>query len=199
MPDGEPRKRRRVCNLATERGHNRKERTRGKSGYRRKSAAACRKVSRRAKVAWRKRKLVRRTGTQENCRPRKEFSLTGIRMTHCTKVARRKGNIVRNKWIRAKAERGIQKVRTRYKGRKIVKGLGGGRPRYLRIRDLKKLRLESTGNLDTTFSKTTRLEIAKRIARSTAGMRKIKCWTLWRGRPSPKRKRKRRAEREPIM
>jgi hypothetical protein len=62
-------------------------RTRGNSGSRRKSAAACRKVSRRAKVAWRKRKLVRRIGTQENCGPRKEFSSAGIRMTHSAKVA----------------------------------------------------------------------------------------------------------------
>jgi hypothetical protein len=52
--------------------------------------------------------------------------------------------------------------------------------------DLKKLRLESSGNLDTIFSKTTRLEVAKRIARSIVGIRKIKCWTLWKGRPATK-------------
>jgi hypothetical protein len=113
--------------------------------------------------------------------PRKE-------MTHRAKVARRKENIFRNKWTRAKAERGIQKEWTRREGRNIVKYLDGGRPRYLRKRDLKQLRLESTGNLDTTFSKTTRLEIVKRIARSTVGVRKINCWTLWRSRPPPKRK-----------
>jgi hypothetical protein len=42
MPVGEPRKRRRVSNLATERCQKRKERTRGNHGSRRKSAAACR-------------------------------------------------------------------------------------------------------------------------------------------------------------
>jgi hypothetical protein len=52
LPLGEPRKRRRVCNLAAERRQKRKERTRGNNGSRRKSAAACRQVSRRAKVAW---------------------------------------------------------------------------------------------------------------------------------------------------
>jgi hypothetical protein len=38
-------------------------------------------------------------------------------MTHRAKMARRKGNIVRQKWTRAKAEWGIQKVRTRHEGR----------------------------------------------------------------------------------
>jgi hypothetical protein len=87
MPVGEPRKRCRVRNMAAERRQKRKERTRENRGSRRKSAAACRKVSRRAKVAWQKRKLVRRTGTQENCEPLKEFSPTGIRMIHRAKVA----------------------------------------------------------------------------------------------------------------
>jgi hypothetical protein len=121
------------------------------------SAAACRKVFRRAKVSRRKRKLFRKIRIQENCEPRKELAVARREMTHRAKVARHKGNIVKNKWTRAKAERGIEKVRTRHKGRKRVKDLGGGRPRYLRKRDLKKLRLESMGNLDTAFSKTTRL------------------------------------------
>jgi hypothetical protein len=81
MPVGEPRKRRRVRNLAAERRQKRKERTRGNCKSRRKSAAACRKVSRSAKVALRERKLVRRSGTQENYGPLKKFSPTGIRMT----------------------------------------------------------------------------------------------------------------------
>jgi hypothetical protein len=55
MPIGGPRERCRVCNLAAECHQKMKERTWGNSGSRRKSAAVCRKVSRRAKVAWRKR------------------------------------------------------------------------------------------------------------------------------------------------
>jgi type IV secretory pathway VirB4 component len=51
MPGGEPRKQSRVCNLAAECHQKRKERTWGNSESRRKSAAACRKVSRCAKVA----------------------------------------------------------------------------------------------------------------------------------------------------
>jgi hypothetical protein len=46
-----PRKRRRVCSLAAERRQKMRERTRGNRGSRRKSTAACRKLSRRAKVA----------------------------------------------------------------------------------------------------------------------------------------------------
>jgi hypothetical protein len=72
----EPRKRRRVCNLAAERRQKRKERTRGYRGYRRKSAAACKWVYRRAKVAWRKRNLFWRTGAQENRESRKRVTIT---------------------------------------------------------------------------------------------------------------------------
>jgi hypothetical protein len=45
----------------------------------RKLAAACRKVSRHATVAWRKRKLFRRSGIQGNFGPRKELTADGMR------------------------------------------------------------------------------------------------------------------------
>jgi hypothetical protein len=151
------------------------------------SAAACRKMTRCPKVAWRKRKLLRKIRTQENCEPQKEMSVARREMTRRAEVARRKGNIIRNMWARAKAERGIQKVRTRYEGRKSVKDVGGGRLRYLRKRDLKTLRLESTGN------------IAKTIAR-------LYCWVaedqklyVVGGRPPPKRKKKWWVGRKPVM
>jgi hypothetical protein len=76
---GEPRERPRVSNLAAERRQKRKERSRGNRGYRRKSTASCRMVSHRAKVAWRKRKLVRRIETQINYGPRKRLTVTGGR------------------------------------------------------------------------------------------------------------------------
>jgi hypothetical protein len=83
MQVGEPRKLRRVRSLAAERRQKRKERTRGNRGSRRKSAAACRKVSRCARVAWHRKSVVRKIGTQENCGPRKEFAAAGIRATRC--------------------------------------------------------------------------------------------------------------------
>jgi hypothetical protein len=77
---GEPRKRHRIWNLATVCCQKMKQRTRGNSGSRRKSAAACRKV------AWRKRNPFRNVRALEKCGQRKEF-ITGIRTTRCTKVA----------------------------------------------------------------------------------------------------------------
>jgi hypothetical protein len=44
-----------------------------------------------------------------------------------------------------------------------------------------------------------RLQIAKRTARSTVRMRKIKKWTTWRGRPPPKRKKKLQIQQETVM
>jgi hypothetical protein len=61
------------------------------------------------------------------------------------RVAWHKRNVVRNKWTRAKAQRGIrwvrtlrERARTRHEGRNGVKGPGGGRPLYLKKWDLKK-------------------------------------------------------------
>jgi hypothetical protein len=68
-----------------------KELTRGDCGSRRKLAAACRKVSRRAAVARRKGKFFRNIWTQGNYGPRRELAAAGIRMTHTAKVAQRKG------------------------------------------------------------------------------------------------------------
>jgi hypothetical protein len=67
MPIGGPRKRHRVCNLAAEHRQKMRERTRGNSGSRRKLAGACKKVSCRAKVAWRERNLIRKFRTLEKC------------------------------------------------------------------------------------------------------------------------------------
>jgi hypothetical protein len=79
-----------------------KELTRGDCGSRRKLTAACRMVSRRARVAWDRRNIVR-----EYIKAKVE---RGIRR------------------VRALRER----VRTRHEGRKGIKDLGGERPRYLR-------------------------------------------------------------------
>jgi hypothetical protein len=87
MPVGEPRKRRRVCNLATECCQKRKERTQGNNASRRKSATAYGKVFHRAKVAWQKRKLVRKFQTQEICGSRKELSVAHREIMHRAKVA----------------------------------------------------------------------------------------------------------------
>jgi hypothetical protein len=88
MPVGEPRKLCRVQSLATDCQQKQKERTQGNSGSRRKLAAACRKVFRRAKVAWRKRNLVRKIRTQGDCGPRKELAIARRKITHHAEEAR---------------------------------------------------------------------------------------------------------------
>jgi hypothetical protein len=61
--------------------------TRGDYGARRKLAAACMKVSSCATVVWQKGTSLRKIRTQENCGPRKEFAIIGIKTTCCAKVA----------------------------------------------------------------------------------------------------------------
>jgi hypothetical protein len=65
-----------------------KEITRSDCGSGNRLAAACRKVSSCATVAWHRKNAVRNIGTQENCGPGKEFAAAIIRTTRCAKVAR---------------------------------------------------------------------------------------------------------------
>jgi hypothetical protein len=67
-----------------------KELTQGDCGSRGKLASGCRKVSRRAALAWSKRNFSRNIRTEGNCGPRQELGAAGIRMTLRAKVARRK-------------------------------------------------------------------------------------------------------------
>jgi hypothetical protein len=108
---GEPRKRRRVQNLAAERRQKRKERTQGNCGSRRKSAAACKKITRCATVAWRKRILLRKIVTQGIYGPRKRLTVTGRKMTSCATVAWYSENVVRKDCARDQAKRGRPKRR----------------------------------------------------------------------------------------
>jgi hypothetical protein len=100
-------------------------------------------------------------------------------------VTQRKGNAVRKNRTRCNVEQGSRKEwtfgkrhRTKPKGSHGVKN-----------RDAKEqLRLRSERTSGGIFGKTFGLEVAKRAARSSVMMRKITDWTLWRGRPPPKRK-----------
>jgi hypothetical protein len=95
MPFGGPRKRRRGCNLAAKRRQKRKERTQGNSRFRKKLAAACKRVSRRARVAWRKSNLVRKIRIQINYGPWKRLTITGRKTTSRATVAWHSENVVR--------------------------------------------------------------------------------------------------------
>jgi hypothetical protein len=77
------------------------------------------------------------------------------------------------------------------------KGKNGLRSRRLtrRLRS----RREFNKTLWKTYEKMTGLEIAKQIAGSPVGLRRSKHWTLWRGRPPPKRKKEQEVEEESVM
>jgi hypothetical protein len=78
---------------------------RGDAESRKKLVDACRKVSCRAAVAWRKRNLVRDIRTLGNCGPRQELGAAGIMVTLRAKLARRKGTFAGKNQIRDKAGR----------------------------------------------------------------------------------------------
>jgi hypothetical protein len=59
--------------------------------------------------------------------------------------------------------------------------------------------MRSGGTLKTTLYEIFIAKIAKQIVGTSSGLRRIRDWTLWRGRPLPKRKKKLRAEYEPEM
>jgi hypothetical protein len=88
---GEPRKWHGICNLAAGHRHKRKKRTQGNSGSNRKLAAACRRVSHCAIVAWQKRN-IRKILIQASCGLRKELAVACTEMTHHAEVAQRRGH-----------------------------------------------------------------------------------------------------------
>jgi hypothetical protein len=179
-----------------------KELTRGDCGFGRKSAATCRKVSCRAKVAWRKRNLVRRIETQINYGPRKRLTVTGRKTTSRATVAWHSENVIRKDCARDQAKRGTPKRRKDSEGMwKFPECNNGLRNRGLRQQLRSKTRIKDPrtrqqlhlGNERTTsmiYRKAIRLEIVKRALRISSVFRKTRKWILWRGRPPLKWKMK---------
>jgi hypothetical protein len=202
MPVGGLRKRRRVRNLAAEGRQKKKDRTLGNRGSRRKLTVAGKKMTRRATVAWRKmnvfrRKLVWKIRMQRNCGLRKDWTTDKVE-----REARRARMLRR-------------RLRSRQENGQRIRDLGGRRPLYRRKRRPTKndigecklrhrspmgsretrktaigeiLRMNIAQQVAEIFRKTRKLEMDVRTARSTIEKQKIKKWTLWRGRPPPKRK-----------
>jgi hypothetical protein len=134
-----------------------KELTRSDCGSGKKLAAACRKASSCATVAWRKRNLLRRIGTQENCGPHKILTAAG----------RRKDPECKN-GIR---DRGLKQQQ---RGSERKKDPGDRRPISVR-----KKRITSM-----IYRNTIELEIVKRAVGISIGLRKIRKlrkWVLCRG------------------
>jgi hypothetical protein len=146
-------------------------------------------------VAWHRKGVVRKIGTQENCGPRKEFAAAGIRATRCAKVARHKGHSHEGPPVqqeRRKTQTRIKFARASRKGRTLgmrqlmrLEGTNGTRNRNFK----EQLRLGIERTTSGIYRKTIGLEIVKRSVKISSGMRKVTDWTLWKGRPPPKRKR----------
>jgi hypothetical protein len=88
-----------------------KELIRSDCGTGKKLGAACRKVSSCATVAWRKRNLFKKFGTQGNCGQQNKLTAAGIKTTHHAEVAWRKRNSIRKDWTMDKVEREAQRAR----------------------------------------------------------------------------------------
>jgi hypothetical protein len=189
MPVGGPRKQRRGRKQAAGQHEEPRELNRGICESRKKLAPACRKVSRRATVTCDRVNVFRKILTDGNCGLQKEVTAAGMKITRCAGHRRkgqnkndveretRKGRTEENgRWRGPDCNNGTRDrgLRQQLQGRNTVKDQGGERPRYLRKRDLKVLQLESKGNLDTTFRKTTRLGTTKRISGFPVGLQKIK-------------------------
>jgi hypothetical protein len=87
-----------------------------------KLAAACRKVSRRATVAWRKRNILRKFWTQRNCGLRKEVTAAGIKITRCA-GHRRKGQNKDD--VERETRKGRTEENRRLKGPQCKTGIKG--------------------------------------------------------------------------
>jgi hypothetical protein len=90
MPVRGLRKQRRGQKHAAGRREEPEKLNRGICGPRENLAATCRKVSRRATVAWRRRNILRKFWTRRSCRLRKEVAAARVRITRCS-GHRRKG------------------------------------------------------------------------------------------------------------
>jgi hypothetical protein len=133
-------------NIAAGRCVKPKELSRGDCGSWRKLAAACRKVSHCARVAWRKGCIAKKNQTRNNV----------------ARWAQRGQTFGRRRWVDPEGSTGVRRLH---------------------------LKIERTAD-GRIFGKTYRLETAKRIAGSSVGLQKMRDWTLWRGRQPQKRKKR---------
>jgi hypothetical protein len=158
-----------------------KELNRGDHGSRKKLAAACRKASLRATVAWLKRNVFRKSWTRGNCGLRKEVTASR------KKVAQRSPT---RGAFESRCRRGPQCGT----GRKdpIIIGTGGWSSGQLSP-------VERGGQTYKILKMTLELEFLKRAPGMSIGLRQGRNLTLWRGRPPPKRKKEQRTEQETVL
>jgi hypothetical protein len=224
-PVGEPKKkRRRDRKLAAERLRQEpKDTKRINGGPQEKLAVARRETSHRATVA---RQNYKRSGKKMSRRAtvaRRTRDTVAPNMTRHAKVARRKENTVgrnriRNNQTRNNVARGTPRgqrlqvkteggvgMKNEYTRQRLHPGNVSTASRTLRKTqrlDVGQQTVETSSRLQAIKNRTRRiakgLEIAKQTNTSPVLLRRSKHWTLWRGRPSPKRKKRPKAEEEPV-
>jgi hypothetical protein len=224
MPVRGLRKQRRGRKQAAGRREEPKKLNRGICGSRKRLTAACRKVTRRATVAWRKINVFRKILTHGYCGLRKEVTAAGIRITRCSGhrrkgrnkevimerncIRRREPKNERSKGTRSRDVEELLHLRKKRKSTNNSEGRNPGERAPLRsggtrkkdMCDISREKIMVITRINKeVFERTTRLEIAKRSAGSPVALRMIKKWTQWRGRPPPKRKKEQEAEEEPVM
>jgi hypothetical protein len=148
-----------------------------KEGAAAKSSGALRKRhgSRKPATGSRRKPKERPRG---NCGSRKKLSAAGRKMTRRAGVARRKEHVVRKNQTRNNVARGAPRGRTFGRRRQPKPE----RKNWIRYRGLRQ-QLRSKKEFSQTLRETPRRKFVKRIVGSSAGLRKIRDWTLWRGRP----------------
>jgi hypothetical protein len=185
MPVGEPRKRRRDGrNLAAGRRQKKEQkRTQWKDGCRNNLVA-----DRRAAVAWRKINVFRKILTHGYCGPRKDVTATGMSITRCAGHGRTEQN-------KNDAELETRKGRTeknrRRKGPLCKTGIKNPTMNNIKGRNPgERAPLGSGGTCKKDICDTFREKIMGHGVGISSELRRRKKWTLWRGRPPPKRKKK---------
>jgi hypothetical protein len=168
-----------------------KELNRGDQGSRKKLAPACRKASHRATVAWIKRNVFRKSWTCGFYGLRKEVTASRKEVTryerHRQKVAQRSPT---GGAFEHRCRRGPQC------------GMGRKDPTLIDIRGWSSGQLSPLGRGGPTYKilkMALELEFVKRAPGISIGLRQMRNWTLWRGRPPPKRKKEPRTEQETVM
>jgi hypothetical protein len=174
IPVGRLRKRRRDRNLAALHRQKAKGRSQSRCESTKRVTIAGKTTSRRAKVAWLMRDIARRECTGDNVASSNQRGHT------CKK----------RPWIGSQCNSGIggRGLKQKLQGRIGIKNPDA----ILQMR----LRIEQTS--DGINVKHFRLQNKKRTAESLMVLRKMKKWTLWKGRPPPKWK-KLQIKKEPAL
>jgi hypothetical protein len=172
-----------------------KELNRGDHGSRKKLAAACRKASRRVTVAWLKRNVFRKSWTCGYCGLWKEVIAYRKMVTRC---GRNKRKVAQTSPTVGTFERRCRRgpecsngVRAR--GRRRIKD--PSTRRQLRL----KIKWTSEQIARKIFYEILREKIPEHVVETSSRLQQMRNCTLWRGRPSPKRKKEPRTEQKPVM